>query len=131
MLKKICRVLVVEDSRDIQELLESIFESEGYRFAVVPNGGEMRKALATSEVDIVILDVVLPGGDSGLSLASEVAQQGYGVVVVSGHPSHFETASASGHVFLQKPFRVQALLEAVEQVLERARADCHLQRKAV
>jgi DNA-binding NtrC family response regulator len=131
MPKKICRVLVVEDSRDIQELLESVFESEGYRFSVVPSGEEMRRALATSEVDIVILDVVLPGGDSGLSLASEVAAQGYGVVVVSGHPSHFETASASGHVFLQKPFRVHALLEAVEHVLERVRVDCRIEKKAV
>ncbi len=130
MPNKICQVLVVEDSRDIQELLESVFESEGYRFSVVPNGEEMRAALAQGDVDIVIIDVVLPGADSGLVLAAEVAAQGLGVIVVSGHPWHFDTATASGHCFLQKPFRVQALLEAVEKTLERARADCKLQKKA-
>jgi DNA-binding NtrC family response regulator len=124
MPKKICRVLVVEDSKDIQDMLESVFVSEGYRFAVVPSGEEMRRVLAKGDVDIVVIDVVLPGADTGLALATEVAGQGYGVVVVSGHPQHFETAGASGHLFLQKPFRVQALLEAVDQALHRARIDC-------
>jgi two-component system, OmpR family, response regulator len=129
MPKKICRVLVVEDRKDIQEVLESVFLSEGYRFSVVPNGEEMRRVLDQGDVDIVVIDVVLPGADMGLALADEVAGQGYGVVVVSGHPQHFETASASGHCFLQKPFRVQALLEACERTLRRARKDCELKQK--
>ncbi len=69
MVEKICRVLIVEDRPEIQELLSEVFADQGYRFAVVANGGEMRKALATSDVDVAVIDVVLPGAEDGLALA--------------------------------------------------------------
>jgi DNA-binding NtrC family response regulator len=130
MTEKICRVLVVEDSREIQELLESVFVTEGYHFSVVSNGAEMRSEIAKGDVDVVVIDVVLPGADTGFALANEVAARGCAVVLVSGHPSHFATATTSGYSFLQKPFRIQALLAVVDEALHRARRDCELRRKA-
>ena len=121
---RICRVLVVENSKDIQDLLEHTFIGEGYRFAIAANPTEMRQILARGDVDVVIIDVILPGQESGLALAEEVAAQGYGVVLVTGHPAHFESVKRSGHRFLYKPFNLDSLVQLVDDALREARAKC-------
>ena len=76
---KICKVLVVENDRDIQQLLNDVFEYEGYHFATVAHGVAMRDALAQGDVDVVIIDVVLPGGEDGFVLAKQATDLGHGV----------------------------------------------------
>src|SRR5258708_7854080 len=100
--EKICRVLIVEDRPEIQELLSEVFADQGYRFGAVTNGGEMRKALVAGDVDVAVIDVVLPGPEDGLALAKEVAAQGVGVILVTGRHDHFETGGQSGHRYLFK-----------------------------
>ncbi len=71
---KICKVLIVEDDSDIRELLSGTFAGEGYRFVMATNAAEMRSALASDpELDIVVVDLHLPGGANGLVLAAEAA----------------------------------------------------------
>jgi DNA-binding NtrC family response regulator len=121
---KVCRVLVVEDNPDVQELLKETFQSEGYRFAVAENGAGMRRIISKGDVDVCVIDVRLPGGEDGLSLAREVAGKGYGVILVSGDQTHFETVRASGHRFLAKPFRLQSLLQLIDEVLAETKVKC-------
>jgi hypothetical protein len=53
-MKKICKVLIVEDDSDIRELLSGTFADQGYRFVMATNAAEMRSALASDpELDIV------------------------------------------------------------------------------
>jgi two-component system, OmpR family, torCAD operon response regulator TorR len=132
MLKRICRVLVVEDNDDIRSLLEDTFAYEGYRFICVPSGEEMRSILAQGDVDIVIIDVTLRAGESGLALAEEVAQQNYPVILVSGDHTHAASITETGrHRFLAKPFRLRSLVELVDEALEEAQADCEVKQRAV
>jgi DNA-binding NtrC family response regulator len=122
---KICKVLVVEDDQDIRSLLGDVFEMEGYHFMMAANGDEMRQALATDDdVDVVILDVGLPGSANGLTLAGEVAKRGIGVILVSGYPDHFDSLQVSGHRFLQKPFKLTALLALIEETLQKTDRNC-------
>jgi two-component system, OmpR family, response regulator len=124
--KKICRVLVVEDNEEIQDLLEDTFVGEGYRFSVAGSGAEMRAALAQGDVDVVVIDVLLRGGENGLVLAREAAAQGCGVILVTGHPEQLASLQHSGHPFLAKPFRLTALLQLVDRVLRETRAKCEV-----
>ena len=121
---KICKVLVVEDNQDIQDLLGEAFGHEGYHFTLVSNGAAMRQALAAGDVDIVLIDVLLPGGENGIALAEEAAAHGCGVILVTGHHDHFETVEKSGHRYLFKPYRIAPLLELVDQVLRESKARC-------
>src|SRR5579859_7031924 len=114
MTKKICRVLIVEDNEEIQALLADAFLGGGYRFAAAADGREMRQALAESDADIVVIDVLLPGGETGLALAREAAARGCGVILITGHPGQIEAVHQSGHPFLAKPFRLEALLQLVD-----------------
>jgi DNA-binding NtrC family response regulator len=125
-MSKICRVLVVEDNEDIQDLLKETFLSEGYRFAVAAGGAEMRRIIGKGEVDVCIIDFRLPGGEDGLALAKEVAAQGYGVILVSGDQTHFDTIEKAGHRFLAKPFPLRSLLRLVDEVLSETRAKCEV-----
>jgi two-component system OmpR family response regulator len=105
-------------------LLSEVFADQGYRFAVVTNGGEMRKALATSEVDVAVIDVVLPGLEDGLALAKEVAAQGIGVILVTGSHDHFATVEKSGHRYLFRPFRIRSLLSLADELLRESKVRC-------
>src|SRR6185437_10800965 len=74
---KICKILLVEDQPELQDLLSELFASEGFRFIIVGDGPAMRRALAAApEIDVVIIDMLLPGGVPGLTLANEVRARG-------------------------------------------------------
>src|SRR5882757_2603302 len=111
MKKKICKVLVVEDDSGIRELLSDVFESEGYHFVLAGNAAETRAAIAGDpDIDVLIVDVRLPRGDSGLVLAQEAAARGLPVILTSGDRAQFETLAKSGYRHIAKPFRLAALL---------------------
>lgn len=121
---KICKVLIVEDNKDIQDLLGEAFGHEGYHFTLVSDGAAMREALAGDDIDVVIIDVLLPGGENGVELAEQAAAYGCGVILVTGHHDHFETVEKSGHYYLFKPYRIAPLLSLVDQVLRESKAQC-------
>ena len=61
-------ILIVDDQREICDLVQEYLSGEGYRVSTAQDGAEMRKVMAQSPVDLVILDLMLPGED-GLTLA--------------------------------------------------------------
>ena len=77
-------ILVVEDDAVTREKLTGYFEREGYRVTAVENGQEMRAVLAEQTVDLVMLDINLPGED-GLLLTRELrARSTVGIILVTG-----------------------------------------------
>jgi DNA-binding NtrC family response regulator len=131
MKKKICKVLVVEDDSGIRELLSDVFESEGYHFVLAANADEMRAVMASDPgIDILIVDVRLPGGDSGLVLAEEAASRGLPVILTSGDRAHFDALAASGHRHIAKPFRLGALLALIEETLAATQSKCEREQRA-
>lgn len=125
-MSKVCRVLVVEDDPDVQQVFDMALELEGYKFAIVRDGPSMRRALAAEAFDIALIDVMLPGRERGLELARHAAERGCGVILVTGHHDHYELVEKSGHRFLLKPFRMDALLALIEAVLRETRAQCEV-----
>jgi two-component system, OmpR family, response regulator len=122
-MKRICRVLVVEDNDGIREFLHALFDDEGYRIAIVASGEQMRAALAKDRFDVALIDVTLPGADDGFILAKLAGAAGCGVILVTGNARHFEAVKASGHRYLLKPFRVERLLALVGELIAEAK-DC-------
>ena len=60
-------ILVVDDDRRIRQMLARYFEEEGYHVSTVADGRGLRDALRRSAIDIVLLDLILPGGEDGLA----------------------------------------------------------------
>ena len=121
---RVCKVLIVEDDGDVLAVINEMLAFDGYEFLMAADAASMRRLLADDEVDVVIVDVVLPGGEGGLALAQELTDQGYGVILVTGHHQHFDMVEQSGHRYLLKPFRMNSLLELVDQVLRETQARC-------
>ena len=123
-MSRICKILVVEDNDGVRDLLQGLFDSEGYEIAIVAGGEEMRAALAGESFDVAVIDVTLPGGDDGFALAELAREEGCGVILVTGDVRHFDRLKDSGHSYLLKPFRVERVLELVAQLV--SESDCSL-----
>jgi two-component system phosphate regulon response regulator OmpR len=120
--RKVCRALIVEDDPAVQQIFGIVLAEAGYDFALAHDGASMRAAFGTGAVDVMIIDVMLPGGESGIALAKEAAARGCGIILVTGHHDHYQGVEESGYRYLLKPFRMTALLDVVEQVLREAEA---------
>jgi two-component system OmpR family response regulator len=130
-MSKICKVLLVEDERDIQDLLRELFASEGYRFIIVGDGPGMRKALAADPaVDIVVIDLLLPGGTDGLTLAHEARARGLPVILVTGDQTRLDDLNASGYRHMLKPFTLAAFVELIAATLRETQARCERDHRA-
>jgi two-component system phosphate regulon response regulator OmpR len=126
---RICKVLVVEDNFEIRELLGDLFGYEGYRFACVATAEAFRAELAEGDIDVAIIDFVIPGPDDGLGLAKEAADHGSGVILVTGHHDHFASVEQCGHRYLYKPFAIKSLLELVDVTLQETRRKCKVKNR--
>lgn len=58
---KIPQILIVEDELVTRNMLKSIFEGEGYQVFQASNGEEMHSVLSTNEINLVLMDINLPG----------------------------------------------------------------------
>ncbi len=113
-------VLVVDDETAIRRLVKAALEQAGLRVLEAGDGIEALHVLDTTNPDLVLTDIVMPGMD-GIALALEVAHRSpdLPVVLMSGFiPDPGPKAKASG--FIRKPFLPAALVEAVIKQLRRS-----------
>ena len=64
-------ILIVDDDREIRELVGNYLKKNGMRTTVVADGRQMRSFLDTTPVDLIVLDIMMPG-DDGLQLCREL-----------------------------------------------------------
>ena len=64
-------ILIVDDDREIRSLLGQYLERHEFRTTAVADGKEMRRVMERSHVDLLVLDLMLPGQD-GLSICRDV-----------------------------------------------------------
>ncbi len=116
-------ILVVDDDREIRDLLARFLGRNGYRVSVARDGREMRRALADWRIDLVILDLMLPGED-GLTLCRELRTRSQVPVVmltILGEESDRILGLEMGaDDYVPKPFNPRELLARVKAVLRRS-----------
>jgi signal transduction histidine kinase len=116
-------VLVIEDDAEVRTLAVKMLEVLGYRSMAAPAARSARVILEREKIDLVLSDVVLPGGQSGRSFADEMRQRHPRLkfVFMSGYPA--EDAIRSGHlepetVLLTKPFQMRQLARVLRDLLD-------------
>ena len=117
-------VLVVEDDPDVGALTVNMLESLGYHVISTENAAEARAVLARGEkVDLVLSDVILPGGTSGPEFAAR-AHASYPdlkVIFMSGYSAAAARDGSfldSEQILLRKPFQQRQLANALRQALD-------------
>jgi DNA-binding response OmpR family regulator len=120
-------VLVVEDASLIRRITNRILTEEGYRVLEAADGAEALEVLRlpNAKVDLVLLDVVLPGQD-GVALYADIAARwpGLPVLFMSAYPAEILAAHGQTDLtapFLGKPYTRDELVAKVGAVIERRR----------
>jgi len=119
-------ILIVDDDREIRELLKTYLERNGYRATTVADGRGMWDALYQHRIDLIVLDLMLPG-DDGLTLCRNLRAH----ATLSHLPVVMLTAlgeetdrivglEMGADDYLPKPFNPRELLARIKSVLRRA-----------
>jgi two-component system OmpR family response regulator len=118
-------ILVVDDDENIRAMIAEYLTEEGYRVSTAQDGAAMRAAMARSPIDLVILDLVLPGED-GLTLARSLRDESNAaIIMLTGRSDPVDRIiglEMGADDYLPKPFHLRELLARVRSVLRRTSA---------
>ncbi len=125
-MQKAPHILVVDDHREIRDLVSRALSKEGFRVSLAADGRAMRKALADSRIDLILLDLMLPGED-GLSLCRAVrAESRVPIIMLTAKGEEVDRVvglEMGADDYLPKPFGSRELIARIRAVLRRAQAE--------
>ncbi len=115
------RVLIVDDESGIRQSLKGVFEDEGFAADVATSGEECLEKLEGGDLDLVLLDVWLPGID-GLETLKQIRRRNPAtyVIMISGHATIATAVSATklgAFDFIEKPLSIEHTLLTARNAL--------------
>src|SRR5215472_15898320 len=120
-------ILVVDDLPAMREMINRSLASEGYRVATAESGEEAVTRIAEQEFDVIVTDLVMPGGVDGLEVLERARLLGVraAIILITAHAS-LETAVADlrggACDYLEKPFPLADLTVRVQRLLQHREA---------
>lgn len=117
------QILIVDDDKDIGLELKTYLEPHGYQIINALNGIEMWKKLKNHHVDLIVLDIMMPGED-GISLCQKLRHDSsVPIIMLSAAGSEADRVSSleiGADDFLAKPFSARELLARIKALLRRS-----------
>ena len=115
-------ILLVEDDREIRTLVSRFLSANEFRVSTAGDGREMDRALKDSRLDLVVLDIMLPGED-GLSICRRLrASSNLPVIMLTAKGEEIDRIiglEMGADDYLAKPFNPRELLARIRAVLRR------------
>ncbi|MFQ5432688.1 MAG: UDP-3-O-acyl-N-acetylglucosamine deacetylase [Nitrospinota bacterium] len=113
----------IDDEANIQEALHGILTDEGYEVCEAENGDDALKLLQEKRIDLVLLDIWLPGRRDGLQTLREMRRrhENAEVIMISGHGSIDTAVRATklgAYGFIEKPLSLTVVLDRIEAALQ-------------
>src|SRR5579883_2684782 len=117
-------ILVVDDEQRIRTMLRRYLVEEGFRVSEAADGAAMRTVLSREHVDLVLLDLMMPGED-GLTLARYIRQNAETpIIMLTGKSDVIDRVAgleAGADDYIAKPFHLREVLARIRTVLRRGR----------
>lgn len=125
------QILLVEDDADTAEFIKTLLQDRGYRVVVAKDGGQAHSAFAMHKPDFVILDLILPGTESGFEICERMKQsEAKTPVLVLSAIDMQDSRSLARRVgadgYLTKPFDPDELLNQIVAIAENVWEQSHL-----
>jgi two-component system OmpR family response regulator len=118
-------VLIVDDDRELLRLLARFLERHGLRISTARDGREMRQALADWRIELIVLDLMLPG-ENGLTLCRQLrATSSMPIIMLTAMGEETERIiglEMGADDYLPKPCSPRELLARIRSVLRRTRS---------
>jgi two-component system OmpR family response regulator len=115
-------ILIVDDHREMRDLVSRALGKEGFRISTAPDGKAMRKVLADANIDLILLDLMLPGED-GLSLCRSLrAESNVPIIMLTAKGDEVDRViglEMGADDYLPKPFGSRELVARIRAVLRR------------
>ena len=128
MSDKTPHILVVDDNAEIRDLLSKYLVRNGLRATTAASGAEARKVLAAAAIDLIVLDIMMPGED-GLSVCRHVRETRETPIIlltaVAEDTDRIIGLEMGADDYLTKPFNPRELLARIKAVLRRANSLPH------
>ena len=116
-------VLIVDDDREIRGLLAQYLEKHDFRTTAVADGKDMRRVLDRTHIDLLVLDLMLPGED-GLTLCRELrGRSQLPIIMLTARGEDVDRIvglELGADDYVAKPFNPRELLGRIKAVLRRA-----------
>lgn len=125
-MEHIDHILIVDDDREIRELVAGYLKKNGLRVTVVADGRQMRAFLEADRADLIVLDIMMPG-DDGLVLCRELRAGRHKAVPIlmltsrSDETDRIVGLEMGADDYLVKPFAARELLARIKAILRRTR----------
>ena len=121
------RILIVDDDRELRELIAETLSEYGYYSQAAKNGAELFAALEREPFDLILLDIMMPGED-GLSLCRRLRAPGTScehipvifLTALGGVTDRVVGLELGGDDYLPKPFEMRELVARMRALLRRA-----------
>lgn len=118
-------ILVLDDDREIRLLVGEYLRRNGYRVSLAADGRQLRESLAGSGIDLIVLDLMLPG-ESGLTLCRDLrARSDLPILMLTARTEPIDRIlglEMGADDYLAKPFEPRELLARIRNILRRVRA---------
>jgi two-component system, OmpR family, response regulator len=118
-------ILIVDDDAEIRSLLGEYLRKNGYQVGLVADGKAMWTALARAKVDLIVLDLMLPG-DDGLTLCRKLRTESDTPVIMltarGDETDRIVGLELGADDYVAKPFSPRELLARIKSVLRRTRS---------
>jgi two-component system OmpR family response regulator len=119
-------ILIVDDNREIRDLVSRALTREGFRVSIAPDGKTMRKVLGDSAIDLILLDLMLPG-EGGLELCRDIRKtSNVPIIMVTAKGEEVDRViglELGADDYLPKPFGTRELIARIHAVLRRTQGD--------
>ncbi len=122
-MERSAHILVVDDDREIRNLLSKFLTKNGLRVSVAGDGREMRRVLAEAKIDLIVLDIMLPG-ETGLTLCGQLrATSSIPILMLTAVGEETDRIiglEMGADDYMPKPFNPRELLARIRAILRRS-----------
>jgi len=118
-------ILIVDDERDITAPLSTYLNKHGFNTSIAHNGEAMDKILLRTNIDLIVLDIMMPGED-GLSICRRLQEKRYIPIILltalTDEADRIVGLEVGADDYLCKPFSPRELVARIKSVIRRSEA---------